>query len=339
MDLAKLKSTATKIIDPGKGILAADEGGDGIKKRFDPISVEITDENRRWYREMLFTTPGIEQFISGVILSDDIFRSSTLDGVSFPSLLIQKGIIPGIKVDKGPQQLAGLPGEKVTDGLDGLHARLEQYYNQGAQFAKWRAVINIGDTIPSRACLESNAEMLACYAALCQDVGLVPIVEPEVMMEGSHSLDRCATVTLETLQCVFSRLISHRVCLQGILLKPNMILPGNKSNQKVNPHEIAEVTLRVLLQVVPAAVPGITFLSGGQKPLEATVNLNTINTMGTQPWRLTFSYARALQEPFLEVWAGNPNNTRLGQQSLYHRAKCNGAASCGKYSQSMELVS
>src|SRR3954470_11420795 len=284
MDLEKLHETASAIVAPGKGILAADESDSTIKKRFDSIGVDSTEENRRAYRDLLFTTPGAEEYISGVILFDETIRQQALDGTPFPELLTQKGVVPGIKVDKGAKPLAGADGETVTEGLDGLRERLAEYYGLGARFAKWRAVIDIGENIPTQFAIEANAHALARYAALCQEANIVPIVEPEVLMDGGHSIERCEEVTSETLSRVFSALHSHRIHLEGMILKPNMVISGKKASNRANAQQVAEATLRVLKRYVPSAVPGIAFLSGGQSAAEATEHLNLMNQMGPLPW-------------------------------------------------------
>jgi fructose-bisphosphate aldolase class I len=324
------------LVPEGKGILAADESFPTIKKRFDSIGVESTEENRRAYREMLFTTPGIEEFISGVILFDETIRQLAQDGRPFANLLAEKGIVPGIKVDKGTSELAGFPGEKITDGLDGLRDRLAEYRGLGARFAKWRAVITVGEGIPTRACIDANAHALARYAALCQEQGLVPIVEPEVLMEGKHDLERCDEITETTLKTVFSLLFEHGVLVEGTLLKPNMVLTGKESPKQASVEKVAQTTLRCLRRAVPAAVPGIVFLSGGQSPELATEHLNAMNAMDGHPWEISFSYGRALQEPPLKTWQGEPANAAAAQELFYHRAKCNSAARFGKYSKEME---
>ncbi len=338
MDRSKLESVARQLVAPGKGILAADESTGTIKKRFDKIQVESTEETRRAYRDMLFTTPDVEQFISGVILFDETIRQASRDGTPFPRLLAQRSILPGIKVDEGAKDMAGFPGELVTEGLDGLRGRLADYRDLGAQFAKWRAVITIGDSIPTRTCLHANAEALARYAALCQEADLVPIVEPEVLMDGPHTLERCRQVTEDTLRTVFDSLFHHRVVFEGMLLKPNMVLPGTQSGLAAGPQEIAEATVQTLLRVVPAAVPGIVFLSGGQTPEEATQNLNAMNAMGNLPWQLSFSYGRALQEPSLHAWAGKAGNVSMAQKLFFHRAHVNSAARNGTYTPQMEAA-
>jgi fructose-bisphosphate aldolase class I len=336
MDQDTLVSTARDLVAEGKGILAADESSGTIKRRLDSVNVPSTEENRRTYREILFTTPGVEAFVSGIILYDETIRQSAQNGVPFPELLSQRGIITGIKVDKGTTDLAGFPGETITEGLDGLRGRLAEYRNLGARFTKWRAVITIGDGIPTPYCLEANAHALTRYAALSQEAGLVPIVEPEVLMDGAQTLERCEEVTAATLQRVFAQLHAHRVLLEGMLLKPNMVLPGKSCPQQESVDEVAEATVRCFRRVVPAAVPGIVFLSGGQSAEQATEHLNAMNALGEQPWQLSFSYGRALQGPVLEAWRGNAANAPAAQKFFYQRAKCNSAARYGKYSKDME---
>ncbi len=331
-----LEEIARQMVAPGKGILAADESSPTIKKRFDSIGVESTEENRRGYRELLFTTPGAEQHISGVILFDETLRQGTRDGTPFPKLLAGKGIIPGIKVDAGAKSLAGAPGEKVTEGLDGLRERVADYFELGARFAKWRAVIAIGDGIPSDSCLDANAHALARYAALCVEGGLVPIVEPEVLMDGAHSIERCYEVTERTLRRVYEALYAQRVPLEQTILKPNMVLSGSEAKKRADVRSVAEATIRCLEHAVPAAVPGIVFLSGGQGDVEATEHLNAMNQIGGVPWQLSFSYGRALQAPPLKAWAGKSANVAAAQKAYLHRARCNGAARYGKYSAAME---
>ena len=338
MNKQELETIAHKIVTDVKGILAADESLPTIKKRFDTIQVESTEENRRAYREMLFTTPGIEDFISGVILFDETIRHATQDGVPFVVLLSQKGVIPGIKVDKGAKDLAGFVGEKITEGLDGLRDRLIEYRDLGAQFAKWRAVIKIGNNIPTQFCMDANAHALARYAALCQEVGLVPIVEPEVLMDGEHDIKKCRDVTAAALKSVYSALFEHCVYLEGTLLKPNMILSGKDCPTQAGPEEVAQATLSCFRQVIPAAVPGIVFLSGGQSSEQATENLNAMNASGKHPWELSFSYGRALQEDALKAWKGAAANLTASQKVFYHRAKCNGAARYGNYNREMESM-
>jgi fructose-bisphosphate aldolase class I len=334
--MSNLITTASALVATGKGILAADESTPTIKKRFDSIGVESTEELRRVYREMLFTTPEVEAYISGVILFDETLRQQSTDGVPFPKLLSQRGIIPGIKVDKGAKPMAGFSGERITEGLDGLRERLNEYAGLGAKFAKWRAVITIGDGIPSAAVLDANAHALARYAAFCQEAGLVPIVEPEVLMGGDHTIERCEEVTTETLERVYTALHNHRVELEGTLLKPNMVLSGKGAAEQAGPQEVAAATLRCFRRVVPAAVPGIVFLSGGQTPEQATENLNAMNAQGSHPWELSFSYGRALQAPTLKAWGGIADRMQEGQLAFQHRAELNGAARYGEYSAEME---
>ena len=336
-----LNAIANAIVAPGKGILAADESHPTIQKRFQSIGVESTEDNRRAYRQMLFTTPGIGDFISGVILFDETIRQKADDGTPLVQILAQQGIIPGIKVDKGAKGLAGAEGEKITEGLDGLRDRLKEYYELGARFTKWRAVITIGDPdgigIPSQYCIDANAHALGRYAALSQEAGLVPIVEPEVLMDGSHTIERCYEVTVATLQRVFDELYAQRVVLEGTLLKPNMVLSGKDCPQQAAPEEVAQATVRCLKRTVPAPVPGIVFLSGGQSNEIAAANLNAMNVTDlTHPWQLSFSYGRALQEPPLKAWRGDAANVERAKQAFLHRAKCNGAARYGKYTPAME---
>jgi fructose-bisphosphate aldolase class I len=335
---SELETVAQALVPPGKGILAADESFPTIKKRFDSIGVESTEENRRAYRELLFTTPGVEEFISGVILFDETIRQADRHGTPFAELLAKKGILPGIKVDKGAKAMAGFPGEKVTEGLDGLRDRLVEYREMGARFAKWRAVITIGPDIPTHACIQANAHALARYAALCQEVGLVPIVEPEVLMDGDHDIARCEEVTAETLERVFAELHEQRVVLEGTLLKPNMVLSGKVAKVQAGPEEVAEATVRTFLRTVPAALPGIVFLSGGQSPEQATENLNAMNALGVQPWQLSFSYGRALQAPPLQTWRGEEANVQAAQEAFKHRASLNSTARYGNYMPEMETV-
>jgi fructose-bisphosphate aldolase class I len=336
MDEQKLHETAQAIVAEGKGILAADESDSTIKKRFDSIGVESTEENRRAYRELLFTTEGVEEYISGVILFDETIRQSSSDGTPFPKLLESKGVIPGIKVDKGAHPLALAEGETVTEGLDGLRGRLEEYRELGARFTKWRAVISIGQGIPSEYCLWTNAHALARYAALSQEAGLVPIVEPEVLMDGDHTIKRSFEVTSHTLHAVFTELRDQRVHPEGILLKPNMVLSGYASPEQASHEEVAAETIRCFKRHVPAAVPGIVFLSGGQSDQDATANLNAMNAMGPHPWQLSFSYGRALQAPALKAWVGKEENVEAAQRAYYHRAKMNSAARTGVYAPEME---
>ena len=333
----QLRQTARELVAVGKGILAADESSGTIKKRFDSINIESTEENRRAYRELLFTAPGAEAYISGVIMYDETIRQGLTDGTPFAEVLAKRGVIPGIKVDKGAVQLALSPEEKATEGLDGLRARLVEYREMGARFTKWRAVIDIiGDTIPSTYCLDVNAHALARYAALCQEEGLVPIVEPEVLMDRDHTIERCYSVTIETLEHVFDALHAQRVELEGMLLKPNMIVPGKKCPTQVDHRTIAEQTISALRRTVPAAVPGIVFLSGGMSDEDATARLSEMNKLGPHPWELSFSYGRALQAAALNAWKGDPSNFEAGQNAFFHRAKMNGLARSGGYDESME---
>lgn len=338
MSASDLTSTAESLVSKGKGILAADESSPTIKKRFDTIQVESTETNRRAYRELLFTTPGAEAFISGVILFEETLRQSAEDGTPFPKLLASKGIIPGIKVDKGAKAMAGFPGEKITEGLDGLRDRLNEYRELGARFAKWRAVITIAHALPTSANVVANAHALARYAALCQEAGLVPIVEPEVLMDGSHDIDRCEIVTTRTLQTVFDALFEQRVQLEGILLKPNMVISGLDCPQQAGVEAVAERTVSCFRRVVPAAVPGIVFLSGGQSSQIATAHLNAMNALGDHPWELSFSYGRALQEDTLKAWKGDPAQVDAAQKVFHHRAQCNSAARFGNYNDAMETM-
>ncbi len=336
MAAQELHETAAAIVAEGKGILAADESDGTIKKRFDSIGVESSEENRRAYRDLLFTTEGVEEFISGVILFDETIRQSSSDGTPFPKLLESKGVIPGIKVDKGAKPLALAEGETVTEGLDGLRGRLEEYRELGARFTKWRAVITIGQDIPSEYCIWTNAHALARYAALSQEAGLVPIVEPEVLMDGGHTIERSFEVTSRTLHAVFTELRDQRVQPEGMLLKPNMVLSGYECPEQASHEEVAEETIRCFKRHVPSAVPGIVFLSGGQSDEDATTNLNAMNALGEHPWQLSFSYGRALQAPALKAWGGKEENVEAAQQAYYHRAKMNGAARTGMYAPEME---
>ena len=338
MNVNDLNSVALAMVANGKGILAADESSPTIKKRFDSINAESTEENRRRYREMLFTTEGAADYIGGVILFDETIRQSTSDGVGFSQYLSDLGMIPGIKVDKGAKALAGFPGETVTEGLDGLRDRLAEYRDLGAKFAKWRAVINIGDGIPSEYGLSANAHALARYSALCQEAGIVPIVEPEVLMDGDHSIERCEDVTAAALDVVFAELKAHRVALEGIVLKPNMVISGSDASNRAAPQEVADATMRCLKAHVPAEVPGIAFLSGGQSAEEATEHLGLMNQMGDLPWELSFSYGRALQAPALAAWQGDEANYAAGQHALFKRAKLNSLAHLGKYEVAMETA-
>jgi fructose-bisphosphate aldolase class I len=336
MNARELHETARAIVAEGKGILAADESDGTIKKRFDSIGAESTEENRRAYRDLLFTTEGVEEYISGVILFDETIRQSAADGTPFPKLLESKGVIAGIKVDKGAKPLALAEGETVTEGLDGLRSRLEEYRELGARFTKWRAVITIGKGIPSEYCIWTNAHALARYAALSQEVGLVPIVEPEVLMDGDHSIERSFEVTSRTLHAVFTELRDQRVQPEGMLLKPNMVLSGYEAPEQASHEQVAHETIRCFKRHVPAAVPGIVFLSGGQSDEDATANLNAMNALGEHPWQLSFSYGRALQASALKAWGGKEANVEAAQRAYYHRAKMNSAARTGMYAPEME---
>src|SRR5579871_1593906 len=313
MNTAELATTARALVAKHRGILAADESTGTIAKRFASIKLESNEENRRAYREMLFTTPGAGEFISGVILYDETIRQKTKDGVPFPKYLADHGMIPGIKVDTGAKPLAGFPGETITEGLDGLRERMAEYYKLGARFAKWRAVIDIGTGIPTRYAVTANAEALARYAAICQEANIVPIVEPEVLMDGAHTLERCEEVTNFVLDNVFTHLFAARVALEGMVLKPNMVISGKKCAQQASAEQVAEATVRTLKRQVPAAVPGIAFLSGGQSPTDATLHLSLMHAAGSLPWGLTFSYGRALQEDALQAWQGKPGQFASGQ--------------------------
>ena len=334
---AQLEETAKAMVARGKGILAIDESMPTIKKRFDSIKVESTEENRRAYRDLLITAPGGGEFISGMILFDETIRQSTSAGVPFPKALIDQGIMPGIKVDAGAKNLPGHAGEKITEGLDGLRERLAEYKGLGARFAKWRAVITIGDAIPSTACIEANAHALARYAALCQEAGIVPMVEPETLMDADNTIDTCYAVTERTLKELFNQLYRQGVTLEHTILKVNMVISGKKCPVQANVQEVAEQTVRCLLNAVPAAIPGIVFLSGGQTSLLATAHLNAMNAAYKDlPWPLSFSYGRALQEDALKTWAGNPANVEAATRVLLHREKCNGLACLGEYSEAVE---
>jgi len=337
MNLQTLAITARALVAPGKGILAADESSPTIAKRFRTVHVESTETNRRDYRQLLFTTPGLGEFISGVILFDETLRQQADDGTPLVEALRRQGIIPGIKVDRGAKALAQFPGEKITEGLDGLRERLSEYSQLGAKFTKWRAVITIGNNIPTTGCLRANAHALARFAALSQEAGLVPIVEPEVLMDGAHSIERHYEVTEAAQRAVFSALAEYRVCLEAMLLKPNMVTSGPDCLPPAPVAQVAEMTLRCLCQAVPAAVPGIVFLSGGQSDVLATEHLNALNQSGPAPWELSFSFGRALQAPALKIWAGQPENAARAQAALHHRATCNAAARYGNYSSKMEF--
>jgi fructose-bisphosphate aldolase class I len=334
--MSDLEQTARALVAEGKGILAADESSGTIKKRFDSIGLESTEENRRAYRDLLFTTEGAEDYISGVILFDETIRQSSADGTPFPQLLESKGVIPGIKVDKGAKPLALAEGETITEGLDGLRERLEEYRGLGARFAKWRATYSIAADEPSEYCVWTNAHALARYAALCQEAGLVPIVEPEVLQDGTHTIEQSAKATGRVLQAVYTELHDQRVDFRGTLLKPNMVLSGYDATSRAGVDEVAAATLEVFYRHVPAAVPGIVFLSGGQSDEDATAHLNAMNRRGPHPWQLSFSYGRALQAPALKAWGGKPENVEAAQRAYYHRAKMNGAARTGMYAPEME---
>ena len=331
----ELHETARALVADNKGILAADESSGTIKKRFDSIELESTEENRRAYRDMLFTTPDLEQFVSGVILFDETIRQSSADGTPFPKLLAGKGIIPGIKVDTGAKPLAFSPDETVTEGLDGLRERLEEYRDLGARFTKWRAVIAIGDGIPTDYCLRVNAHALGRYAALSQEAGLVPIVEPEVLMDADNTIERCHEVTSRTLDLVFAELERQGVALEGMLLKPNMVISGKQCPTQATSEQVAELTIDCFLRHVPAMVPGIVFLSGGQSEVEATENLNAVNRLGG-PWPLSFSYGRALQASALTAWGGEPANVEAAQSAFLHRARMNTLAAAGDWNADLE---
>lgn len=336
MDEKALESTARELVVDGKGILAADESSGTIEKRFKSVGLASTADSRRSYREMLFTTPGIEEFLSGVILFDETIRQITQDGTPLREILTQKGIIIGIKVDAGAKDLAMFPGEKITEGIDGLRERLADYRELGARFTKWRSVITIGEATPTQLCIDANALGLARFAALSQEAGLVPIVESEVLMDGDHDINRCQDATESALQSVFRELARQRVLLEGSLLKPNMVVSGKKCPEQAGVEEVAQRTVRTMRRTVPAAMPGIVFLSGGQSPEAATTHLNAMNAMDPHPWQLSFSFARALQEPPLEIWRGQASNVPAAQEAFYLRAKMNGAARYGAYSPEME---
>ena len=337
MATVDLEKTAKALVADGKGILAADETPTTLTKRFEALKIESTPDSRRHYREMFFTTPNINQFISGVILQDETIHQKSSTGTPLADVLTKQGIIPGIKVDTGAKSLAGFPGETVTEGLDGLRERLANYRQMGARFAKWRAVIRIGDSMPTSACVDVNAHALARYAALCQEQGLAPIVEPEVLMDGSHTIERCEEVTRNVLHATFNSLFEQRVSLEGMLLKPNMVIAGKESPQQASVEEVALATLGCLRRSAPASVPGIVFLSGGQDHITATRHLNAINQLnGPKPWKLSFSYGRALQDEALQAWLGKPQNRQAAQQAFARRAKCVSAAALGRYNESME---
>ena len=336
MNASELMHTARGLMARGKGILAADESTATITKRFSAIQLESTEEHRRAYRELLFTAPAAAESVSGVILYDETIRQKTKDGMPFPQYLMKQGMIPGIKVDTGAKPLAGFPGETITEGLDGLRERLGEYRKLGALFAKWRAVIDIADGIPTPFAIEANAHALARYAALAQENNIVPIVEPEVLMDGGHSIERCEEVTNATLSAVFEALAAHKIYLEGMVLKPNMIISGKKAANRASPEAVAEATVRCLKRHVPPAVPGIAFLSGGQSSTEATLHLSLMNKLGPLPWNLTFSYGRALQDDALKAWGGATGNFGAGQKAFAKRARLNGLATTGRYSSDQE---
>jgi fructose-bisphosphate aldolase class I len=337
MNLAELHKIACAMVAPGKGILAADESSSTIKKRFDAIGVESTADSRRDYRELLFrSSEAMSKYVSGVILYDETIRQKAKDGTALVALIQQSGAIPGIKVDKGSKPLAACPGEQVTEGLDGLRERLIEYRELGARFAKWRAVIDIGPGIPSHTCIVANAHALGRYAALCQEQDIVPIVEPEVLMDGAHDMDRCYQVSEFVLKETFEQLYEQRIALEGMVLKPNMVVPGKKSGQRASVEEVAERTLKLLKNCVPPAVPGIAFLSGGQSDEEATAHLDAMNRLGELPWHLTFSYGRALQAAPQKAWSGKSENVVAAQRAFIHRARMNGLAALGQWKADLE---
>lgn len=336
MDIKTLSKTIEAMTERGKGILAADESSPTIKKRFDTIHLESTEENRRAYRELLFSTPNINKYLYGVILYEETLKQKTKNGIAFPEYLAKLGIVPGIKVDNGLIPFESSLEEKITQGLDGLPDRLKEYKNLGARFAKWRDVYSISDNTPSRILIKTNAELLARYAMMCQQAGIVPIVEPEILMDGNHSIETCACVTEAVLHAVFRSLYKHSVQLEYMILKPSMVIAGKDCSKNSTPEEVAENTIRIFRRTVPAAVPSINFLSGGQSDIQATENLNAINNLGPQPWYLSFSYGRALQAPCLKAWLGKSENVKAAQEALLKRAKLNGAATIGKYESSME---
>jgi fructose-bisphosphate aldolase, class I len=331
MDTKLMTETARAMVAPGKGLLAADESAGTCKKRFDSVNVECTEENRRAYRELLFTTPNVAEFVSGVILFDETLRQRTKDGVNFAEYLKKNGIIPGIKVDAGAQDMALHPGEKVTEGLDALAKRMDEYFKLGARFAKWRAVITIGKAIPSMACIGANAHALTRYSAICQEASIVPIVEPEVLLDGDHTVERCEEVSEAMLEALFHRLERHGVSLEHVILKASMVVSGKDNARQAGVQEVAERTLRVLKRTVPAALPGVVFLSGGQTDENATAHLDAMNRMGEAPWPLTFSYSRALQAVALKAWRGAPGNVAAAQKAFQHRARMNSLAAKGQW--------
>ncbi len=337
MNTSELNAIAKAMVAKGKGLIAMDESGPTIAKRFKQYGIENTAENRRLYRQLILKTPDLPKYISGAILYDETIRQATDEGVPFAKYLEKIGIIPGIKVDTGAKDLAGFHGEKVTEGLDGLRERLAEYYGMGARFAKWRAVITIGEGIPSRTCIEANAHALARYSALCQEARIVPIVEPEVLIDGNHTLERCYDVTLETLRAVFRALAEHRVAYEGTILKASMVISGLEAKPRAGVNEVADATVRCLLNSVPAALPGVVFLSGGQGNEEATAHLNAMNARHPNlPWPLSFSYSRALQQPVMDTWRGNPAKVAEAQKQLQRRARFNSLAATGSYQPQME---
>jgi fructose-bisphosphate aldolase, class I len=336
MNCSELENTARAMVAGDKGLLAADESTGTIKKRFDKIQLESTEEHRRTYRELLFTTPEVAQWISGVILYDETLRQTTHDGVPFAQYLARLGILPGIKVDEGAKPLALFPDETITEGLDGLRERLVEYYRLGARFAKWRAVIDIGEQIPTRFAIEANAQALARYAALCQEQNIVPIVEPEVLMDGAHTIERCEEVTGEVLGAVFDQLHLQRIYLEGMILKPNMVIAGNKCPTQAPPDQVAAATVRCLRRHVPSAVAGIAFLSGGQTPAQATLHLSLMNRQQGLPWQLSFSYGRALQDAALSAWGGKSTQFQAGQREFHRWARLNALARSGRFQPGME---
>jgi len=336
MDQALLSKTAAAMVAKGKGLLAADESSGTCETRFKSVGVECTEENRRAYRGLLFTTPGIEQYVSGVILYDETVRQKTNDGTSFADYLAKKGILPGIKVDAGAKDLALCPGEKVTEGLDGLRERLAAYFKSGCRFAKWRAVITIGEAIPSHTCLYANAHALARYSALCQEANIVPIIEPEVLLDGGHTIERCEEVTEATLRATYAALSAHNVSVEHVILKASMVVSGKQNSRQAGVDEVAERTVRVLKRTVPASQPGVVFLSGGQSDVNATAHLNAMVSLKGLPWPLTFSYSRALQNPALNTWKGQNANVGAAQRAFHHRAHMNGLAAQGKWKPELE---
>ncbi|MGZ5040640.1 MAG: class I fructose-bisphosphate aldolase [Usitatibacter sp.] len=336
MDTNILSQTAKAMVAPGKGLLAADESAGTCKKRFDSVNVECNEENRRAYRELLFTTPGLQEYVSGVILFDETLRQKTKGGTNFADYLKQNGIIPGIKVDAGTHDMALHPGEKVTEGLDKLAERMAEYFRMGARFAKWRAVITIGDKIPSAACIKANAHALARYSAICQEASIIPIVEPEVLLDGSHTVERSEQVHEDTLAALFHEIERHGVSLEHVILKASMVVSGKENPRQAPVQEVAERTLRVLKRTVPAALPGVVFLSGGQTDANATAHLDAMNRMGGAPWPLTFSYSRALQAVALNTWRGQSGNVAAAQKAFHHRARMNSLAAKGQWSPDSE---